>query len=291
MAYTTRPTEKLIKFVRGTTAQFELITKQEDTLYFIYDSVESTTGKLYLGDKQIGDGSPTEIGDLITGEFNAGDLLVYDEDTESWVAESVDNAVRIMTGATAVLDGQSGLVPVPRAGDQNKFLRGDGTWATPSSSLMAVDNVTLETNANDEIALKGFDTAAVGTIPKKTESGLQWVTPGAISGSLSYRKVESLSDVTEENTIFLVPNQSSTLDNIYDEYMLIDNQVERVGGMGSVDLNGYVTTTEFNTAVGSLQTELAAKTDQSDFDALSNTVNIINERLSWQEMYDDQDNS
>jgi hypothetical protein len=36
-------------------------------------------------------------------------------------------------GATSVLDGEAGRVPQPLAGDQNKYLRADGTWATPSS--------------------------------------------------------------------------------------------------------------------------------------------------------------
>ena len=32
------------------------------------------------------------------------------------------------TGATAEEDGAAGLVPAPQAGDQGKFLRGDGSW-------------------------------------------------------------------------------------------------------------------------------------------------------------------
>ena len=37
-------------------------------------------------------------------------------------------------GATAYLNGKSGLVPAPNHGDQNKFLRGDGTWHTINQS-------------------------------------------------------------------------------------------------------------------------------------------------------------
>lgn len=37
----------------------------------------------------------------------------------------------IMTGATSTAAGTSGLVPVPVAGKQDSFLKGDGTWATP----------------------------------------------------------------------------------------------------------------------------------------------------------------
>lgn len=38
------------------------------------------------------------------------------------------------TGASATQAGDNGLVPAPSAGDQSKFLRGDGTWATVSTS-------------------------------------------------------------------------------------------------------------------------------------------------------------
>ena len=38
------------------------------------------------------------------------------------------------TGASATQAGDTGLVPAPSAGDQSKFLRGDGTWATVSTS-------------------------------------------------------------------------------------------------------------------------------------------------------------
>ena len=42
-----------------------------------------------------------------------------------------------MTGATASTDGVSGLVPAPTAGDQAKFLKGDGTWAAPPEANLA----------------------------------------------------------------------------------------------------------------------------------------------------------
>lgn len=38
---------------------------------------------------------------------------------------------KIMSGATVQVNGNQGLVPAPQAGDQVKFLRGDGTWGIP----------------------------------------------------------------------------------------------------------------------------------------------------------------
>jgi hypothetical protein len=36
--------------------------------------------------------------------------------------------------ATSTAAGTSGLVPAPAAGSQAKYLRGDGTWATPTNT-------------------------------------------------------------------------------------------------------------------------------------------------------------
>ena len=40
--------------------------------------------------------------------------------------------VKTMTGATSGAAGAAGLVPQPAAGDDGKYLKGDGTWGTPS---------------------------------------------------------------------------------------------------------------------------------------------------------------
>lgn len=43
-----------------------------------------------------------------------------------------------MTGASASAAGAAGLVPAPAAGDQDKYLKGDGTWATVQSGQDAL---------------------------------------------------------------------------------------------------------------------------------------------------------
>ena len=50
-----------------------------------------------------------------------------------------------MTGATASAAGETGLVPAPGAGKQNAYLRGDGTWATPATTLAGtVEGIPLD---------------------------------------------------------------------------------------------------------------------------------------------------
>ena len=49
----------------------------------------------------------------------------------------------VMEGATASTDGQAGLVPQPHAGDQDKVLKGNGTWGSVASSLEGLTDVNL----------------------------------------------------------------------------------------------------------------------------------------------------
>lgn len=130
-----------VKFLRGTESAFnKLTTKDNDTLYFIYNSEDASKGSLWLGNKQIitgtsGGGTTTELdlGDLknvLISEIKDKDILSYDATSGKWINRSVDEIVaEVMSGATAEAAGKAGLVPAPQAGDQNKFLRGDGVWA------------------------------------------------------------------------------------------------------------------------------------------------------------------
>lgn len=49
-------------------------------------------------------------------------------------AKFTDTTYSNMTAATASAAGKAGLVPAPAAGAQAKFLRGDGTWQTPTNT-------------------------------------------------------------------------------------------------------------------------------------------------------------
>lgn len=132
-----------VKFLRGTKTAFDkIITKDNDTLYFIYDSEDQTKGSLYLGDKLIGGGNGsatavTDINDLanvLISNVQDKQILAYDTSTKKWVNKTPEEIqIEIMTGATADVAGTSGLVPAPAAGAQDKYLRGDGAWAAPLS--------------------------------------------------------------------------------------------------------------------------------------------------------------
>jgi hypothetical protein len=128
-----------VKFLRGTpTAYAALPEKDADTLYFIV-AKDATVGKLYLGNILVaggvnaeGDNIVDSLGELVDvnlAGLKTGQVLGFNG-TE-WVPTTLPEAVTgsVMAGATATTAGTSGYVPAPQAGDENKFLRGDGSWA------------------------------------------------------------------------------------------------------------------------------------------------------------------
>lgn len=56
----------------------------------------------------------------------------------------------VFQGATASTDGEMGFVPKPIAGDQNKVIKGDGTWGT-------LPNVSWTYNSANEMATFHID--------------------------------------------------------------------------------------------------------------------------------------
>lgn len=61
-----------------------------------------------------------------------------------------------------------------------------------------------------------------------------------------FEKADSLEDVTEENVIYLIPNEESKEDNIFDEYLLVDGVPELIGST-AIDLSGYALKEEIPT--------------------------------------------
>lgn len=99
----------------------------------------------------------------------------YPTSVEAMVVMIRNLGLDVMQGATASMDGTTGTVPTPMAGDQNKYLSGAGTWkafanATQSAAgyMSASDKVKLdaiEPGANAYVhpvytALTGKPTAA-----------------------------------------------------------------------------------------------------------------------------------
>lgn len=150
-----------VKFHRGSSLAFSKLTeKNKDTLYFITDS-DSNKSSLYLGDKLIASdvSSFSDLNDILLDNLENNHLLIYDSTNKKWINKSAYDAIGPMFPATDDSQGGSGLVPAPGIGQQNLFLRGDGTWASPSADniQLLTDNKTIETLEDGAtLSLKDF---------------------------------------------------------------------------------------------------------------------------------------
>ena len=297
-------TTSYVKFVRGTVTAWNQLRAAsqiyDDTLYFIYESADATTGSLYLGTKLIGGtgsggaNSLADLTDVIVSEISNKDILIYSGG--SWINGTIEDIINLNTS-------------------------------------------TLEIDSTGAITIAGFTEAEVGTIPQKNSSGkITWVAPGNLSeitninnqlqniynkeevndliasvNHLSYKKVGSLDEVNKDATdasryIYLVPTGNLS-GNLYDEYMVIDNQLEPVGSW-EVNLNDYITNDKltavlkdyitvntFNTKVGEIETSINSlvefKNGVGDLSILDTydenitlveQVNYLTEKLTWKEI-------
>ena len=93
---------------------------------------------------------------VLQTELTAGTNIQINGNTIS----ATDTTYTHFTGATSSADGVQGLVPGPLAGDQDKFLKGDGTWAAVQSGGTYTAGNGISIDANNEISV---DTTVVAT--------------------------------------------------------------------------------------------------------------------------------
>lgn len=146
------------------------------------------------------------------------------------VISATDTTYTHFTGATSSADGTAGLVPAPVAGDDTKFLSGDGTWQTVSpytlpiattttlggivvGNNLTIDPITGVLDATDTTysAFVGTDGQTAGTAglvpaPATTDAGKflkadgTWDTAGGGSGPTVVQTTgTSTTDVMSQN--------------------------------------------------------------------------------------------
>ena len=220
-----------VKFFRGTPNAFEkLAVKNNDTLYFISETDEAK-GSLYLGSKLIS-GNVSSINDLedvlVDGLLTKNQILAYDDEQEKWVNKSALDVIGLMIGATETAQGGMGLVPAPGIGQNNLFLRGDGVWAAPESSVqLKTDNKSISTLADGQtISLKNFGVQYYKYVAATDSEAAHYELQ--IVDSSNPWKVNLEPKVVEENGELVLgwfePNPT-TIDGVQDEIIELNNQI------------------------------------------------------------------
>lgn len=152
----------------------------------------------------------------------------YDEIDDAMYANQ-QSAAKVMVGATSLADGESGRVPAPTSADRTKYLKGDGTWDTPSgggggsSTLDGLDDVSITSPSNGQV-LKynstsqewenanesgGGGGSGIDYSISEQDTGLKW-----IDGSTVYQKVISISNVSLSSGGYETVDTITGLDSI-----------------------------------------------------------------------------
>lgn len=191
-----------------------------------------------------------------TLELEAGNNITLTPDTtnDKVTIAATDTTYSDFTGATSSAAGTSGLVPAPST--TNQVLFSSGGWGSISSNIIKMGtsqlSLTQAMASKANIANPAFTgTATAPTAPANTNNTqiatTAFVTTAitnAITGvqGIQYSVVASLPATGAVGTIYLVSNSGSG-QNIYDEYIWVNNGYEKIGTT-DVDLTGYLQTTD-----------------------------------------------
>lgn len=117
--------DNFINFKKGNLID---IVKDSDNNIVISTSAEINQNAFSV--IEIGTDSISASGKTDTVKFTGTNVTISGIPAE----KQINFAVADFVGATATTNGSKGLAPAPAAGDQLKFLRGDGTWVVPTNT-------------------------------------------------------------------------------------------------------------------------------------------------------------
>lgn len=92
---------------------------------------QNAFGNVAVGNTTIVADSETDTLTLVAG---SNVTLTPDTTNDKITIAATDTTYSDMKGATSSATGTRGLVPAPTAGKQAQYLRGDGTWSTPTNT-------------------------------------------------------------------------------------------------------------------------------------------------------------
>ena len=120
MAYVnaeTNPTSVEFQYVRSVSSKSD---SQQCDQVFVYTLKNTNGGTWSVASRDMA--TKVNVDSTLTKTYSAG------------ANASMTLKANAMTGATSSANGAAGIVPQPVSGDQDKFLKGDGTWAAPTSA-------------------------------------------------------------------------------------------------------------------------------------------------------------
>lgn len=127
--------------IGGILAGEDILVNSDGHVTVVDDSHKHTTSTI------------TGLDEILGGKANSvhthlvSDITDFNEILNSELDAFSDSFKQPMKGASSLAPGTSGMTPRPLAGDQNKFLKGDGTWGYPDVDTSLADLGVTATSA------------------------------------------------------------------------------------------------------------------------------------------------
>ena len=309
MAFNYRPMTptSYVAFVKATEAlwsKMESSQRLDNVLYFVVDGPDDSIGKLYLGNTLIADGNGiTDVRvdnllDVDIDAINGGDVLMYNMSTSKWenvsLASQIGNLIKVFTPASEEKNGTVGLVPAPKAGEQDLYLKGDGSWANPTEAVV-LKVETLKTSVDKLIGTdKGVSVRVIATDVASKEASAA-VAKLVANAPGSFDTLKEIADWIQEHpsteTFTALSNKVTSLNDLVNGNTEkgITGLVSQVSTLNSTvsTLNEDVTALKgkaltFTTDIADLKSGLA--TVNTTLSKHSEKIASIESRLVWQEL-------
>ena len=240
-------------------------------IYFNDDSVlQDYVASEGVMKKALGDKNGKDLTSYVTGLSVNGRTITFTRGngTSGTIqTQDTNTTYSAFKGATSSAAGGAGLVPAPTAGQQTRFLRGDGTWQTPPNTTYSTFKAATASAAggsglvpapaageNDEY-LRGDGTWA--TPPNTTYTNATSSKAGLMS-STDKAKLDGIASGANKTTVDTALSTSST------------NPVRN--SVVTTALNGKASTSHTHSAATTSTAGFMSAADKTLLNSLSNSV-------------------
>ena len=254
-----------VKFSRGLKTIYEnLKYKDPNTLYLVYDNNESETGSLYLGSKlisSVGNYNNIKFTDLIDISFpdtklDDGSILYYNSSTGQgqWTVGPLSEIIPNSSQKSNISIVQK-LNDIKNANEKDIAVIGSDVYIYHNTKWQQLSDSRLISKVqqlDEKIGEKGDinnNIPPTGLYKEIADLYKNVITRAEFEeqiinlSQLEYKIIENINQISTDNNknniIYLVPNADEKDNNFYEEYIVINEKIERIGSFNA-DLSNYV---------------------------------------------------